>query len=76
MAWGALAIASAILLLVNGANRFYASPPPKVAYVPGMQAFTAPAASATTPAGWYPVDGGQLRWWDGNAWTDHFHTEG
>ncbi len=27
-------------------------------------------ALATTPAGWYPADG-MLRWWDGNAWTDH-----
>lgn len=25
------------------------------------------------PAGWYPnpTDATQLRWWDGNAWTDH-----
>lgn len=22
------------------------------------------------PAGWYPVDGGQERYWDGSAWTD------
>lgn len=24
-------------------------------------------------AGWYPVDDGRLRYWDGEAWTDHFH---
>ena len=24
-------------------------------------------------AGWYPVDGGKLRYWDGEAWTEHFH---
>lgn len=24
----------------------------------------------TTPAGWYPSQGGE-RYWDGNAWTDH-----
>lgn len=23
------------------------------------------------PAGWYPVDGGQQRYWDGSRWTDH-----
>jgi hypothetical protein len=23
------------------------------------------------PAGWYPVDGGQQRYWDGSMWTDH-----
>jgi hypothetical protein len=23
---------------------------------------------ATTPAGWYPDDTGQLRWWDGQQW--------
>ncbi|WP_404386504.1 SHOCT domain-containing protein [Knoellia locipacati] len=23
-------------------------------------------------AGWYPVDGGRLRYWDGSAWTEHF----
>ncbi|MDX6232782.1 MAG: hypothetical protein QOH68_1782 [Nocardioidaceae bacterium] len=23
------------------------------------------------PAGWYPDDGGQLRWWDGTHWTEH-----
>lgn len=25
-----------------------------------------------TPAGWYPAEGGKVRWWDGNAWTDHY----
>lgn len=23
------------------------------------------------PAGWYPVQGGNQRYWDGTAWTDH-----
>ncbi|WP_456846064.1 SHOCT domain-containing protein [Cellulomonas sp. P5_C6] len=23
------------------------------------------------PAGWYPVDGGHSRYWDGSAWTEH-----
>ncbi|HET7356630.1 MAG TPA: DUF2510 domain-containing protein [Nocardioidaceae bacterium] len=25
------------------------------------------------PAGWYPVDEKNLRYWDGQQWTDHFH---
>ena len=24
-----------------------------------------------TPAGWYPDNAGQQRWWDGAQWTDH-----
>ncbi len=24
------------------------------------------------PAGWYPTDGDQLRYWSGSEWTDHF----
>jgi len=31
------------------------------------------ASSPKAPSGWYPVDSGQLRYWDGLAWTDHFH---
>jgi uncharacterized Tic20 family protein len=26
---------------------------------------------AGPPAGWYPVDGGGQRYWDGSAWTEH-----
>ncbi|WP_238476294.1 DUF2510 domain-containing protein [Agromyces mariniharenae] len=26
---------------------------------------------ARTPAGWYPDGSGNLRYWDGNAWTEH-----
>ena len=31
------------------------------------------AQESKAPAGWYPVSPGstQLRWWDGNVWTDH-----
>lgn len=25
----------------------------------------------SAPAGWYPVDGGLQRYWDGSAWTEH-----
>jgi hypothetical protein len=28
-----------------------------------------------TPAGWYP-EGGQERWWDGNAWSDNYRPLG
>jgi hypothetical protein len=36
------------------------------------------APGTTTPAGWYPDpnDPGRGRYWNGNAWTDHFHTPG
>jgi hypothetical protein len=30
---------------------------------------------APPPAGWYP-QGGQERWWDGNAWSDNFRPLG
>ena len=30
---------------------------------------------APPPAGWYP-QGGQERWWDGNAWSDNFRPVG
>jgi Protein of unknown function (DUF2510) len=32
---------------------------------------------STTPPGWYPDPGGpaQLRWWDGNRWTEHVHPQ-
>lgn len=26
----------------------------------------------TAPAGWYPQDDGRQRYWDGEAWTEHF----
>ncbi|MEM7273791.1 MAG: DUF4870 domain-containing protein [Actinomycetota bacterium] len=28
-------------------------------------------AGGAAPAGWYPVDGGGQRYWDGSAWTEH-----
>lgn len=31
---------------------------------------TAPEQSAQAPPGWYPTPDGQVRYWDGNAWTD------
>ncbi|MBF6558389.1 MAG: DUF2510 domain-containing protein [Acidimicrobiales bacterium] len=30
------------------------------------------ADQSSTPPGWYPDSiAGQLRWWDGTAWTGH-----
>ncbi len=29
-----------------------------------------PAGGANPPPGWYPVDDSQVRYWDGEAWTD------
>jgi uncharacterized membrane protein YhaH (DUF805 family) len=35
------------------------------------------SSTPNTPAGWYPNPerAGQLRYWDGEAWTDHVHDE-
>ena len=41
-----------------------------MAYDPNSQ------QSPTTPAGWYPDDSGQQRYWDGNAWTEHVSRAG
>jgi len=30
---------------------------------------------ANAAAGWYPIDDGRLRYWDGDAWTEHFHED-
>jgi hypothetical protein len=40
-------------------------PPPKPA---------PPPEPSLPPAGWYPdASSGQLRWWDGQHWTEHYH---
>ncbi len=38
----------------------------------------APAAESTVPAGWYADPSGrfELRYWDGNAWTEHVSRAG
>lgn len=39
---------------------------------------TQPSASTATPAGWHedPLGRYQLRWWDGEHWTDQVQTSG
>ncbi|NRQ50423.1 DUF2510 domain-containing protein [Aeromicrobium stalagmiti] len=32
--------------------------------------------SGSTPPGFYPDSTGAMRWWDGNAWTDHLQQAG
>jgi hypothetical protein len=51
--------------------------------VPAVAAVAAPAAAApaavvTTPAGWYPDPSGrfEMRYWDGNAWSEHVSRQG
>jgi hypothetical protein len=45
---------------------------PAEAIQPAPEPTTAPPPPAA-PAGWYPATDstGTLRWWDGNAWTEH-----
>lgn len=40
---------------------------------PGRDAPTRLGDMMSTPAGWYPQPDGRLRYWDGTAWTEHFH---
>ncbi|HZP15350.1 MAG TPA: DUF2510 domain-containing protein [Nocardioides sp.] len=69
LVWAALAIGSSVLLLVNGANTFYSSPKPTAT----VYAVPSTVTPALPPAGWYPVDGARLRWWNGTEWSEHFH---
>lgn len=32
------------------------------------------ADTVSAPPGWYQLDDGRLRWWDGSGWTEHFQT--
>jgi hypothetical protein len=43
------------------------TPAPAASYEP-------PPPPTLPPAGWYPdATSGQLRWWDGQRWTEHLH---
>lgn len=35
------------------------------------EGFGSGPAPSSAPAGWYPVDGGGQRYWDGATWTEH-----
>ncbi len=44
---------------------------------PNVTQPSAPPATGLPPAGWFPNPGdaqGQLRYWDGSAWTDQIHS--
>jgi Protein of unknown function (DUF2510) len=55
-----------------------AAPEPEVAPEPEPVAEAAPAAESAVPAGWYADPSGrfELRYWDGNAWTEHVSRAG
>jgi hypothetical protein len=45
--------------------------------VAGTPAAATPGSAPLPPAGWFPAPGGppgQLRYWDGSSWTDHFNS--
>jgi hypothetical protein len=46
---------------------------PSPAPAPEAPSTPEPAPVVTTPAGWYPDPSGrfELRYWDGNQWTEH-----
>ena len=46
--------------------------------VPAAAPEPAPAAEPAVPAGWYADPSGryELRYWDGNAWTEHVSRAG
>jgi hypothetical protein len=58
------------------------TPEPEPSYTAAATAAaTAPAAAAsvpTTPAGWYPDPSGryEMRYWDGDKWTEHVSRQG
>ena len=56
-----------IIMLIGGATRRRQS---------GTAAWTAPAP--TTPPGWHsdPASRHELRWWDGNRWTESVSDQG
>lgn len=59
-------------------TRFTANPAPNLAYNANVVTDSdshsqfSEQESAESPApGWYPVDNGMVRYWDGTRWTDH-----
>ena len=66
-----------VLLSVLGFVLALVSPrsdrPPRAFGAPGTAPYVASVPVA--PAGWFPAADrpGELRWWDGTAWTEHYH---
>jgi hypothetical protein len=52
--------------------------PEPVAAAPVAAAAAAQASAPTTPAGWYPDPSGryEMRYWDGDKWTEHVSRQG
>jgi hypothetical protein len=74
---GVLALIAAILIVTGNSNGWYTrnqlqvvayGMAPAAVQQPGL-----PEGVVLKPAGWYPVDDGRLRWWNGQDWTEHFH---
>lgn len=53
-----------VVLIFRALIRVGDKRPPPVVIAPQV------AATQLPPAGWYPDEQGQLRWFDGQAWTD------
>lgn len=55
-----------------------AAPEPETTPEPEPVAEAAPAVESAVPAGWYADPSGrfELRYWDGNAWTEHVSRAG
>lgn len=74
-----LALASAILIVCGNRNGWYTPSRVRVVsyeLIPAGFVLPQPAppdTEAPKSAGWYPIDDGRLRWWNGHDWTEHFH---